>query len=191
VTAAYAMAYAACLALSLAYSVPPLRLKAVAGADWIINMWGFGALTPYAGWAATGVPIDPARGLALLAFGPLFAALYPLTQLYQLEEDTRRGDRTLACVLGVRRSLNAALAAAGLAFTLFAAAGVRAGWRADGGDLWRWGALVLALGAWASVLVPWRRRQARLTAADHERGMYRALGAWAVTDVAVVVAWGT
>ena len=191
VTAPYAMAYAACFALSLAYSVPPLRLKAMAGADWIINMWGFGALTPYAGWAATGLPIDPARGLALLAFCPLFAALYPLTQLYQLEEDTRRGDRTLACVLGVRRSLNAALAAAGLAFTLFAAAGVRAGWRAGGGDLWRWGALVLALGAWASVLVPWRRRQARLTAADHERGMYRALGAWAVTDVAVVLTWGT
>ncbi len=65
----------------------------------------------------------PARGLVLLAFCPLFAALYPLTQLYQLEEDTRRGDRTLACVLGVRRSLTAALAAAALAFALFAAAG--------------------------------------------------------------------
>ena len=47
----------------------------------------------------------------LLAFCPLFAALYPLTQLYQLEEDTRRGDRTLACVLGVRRSLTAAVLA--------------------------------------------------------------------------------
>lgn len=189
--APYASAYAICLALSLAYSVPPLRLKAVAGADWIINMWGFGALTPYAGWAATGLPIDPARGLVLLAFCPLFAALYPLTQLYQLEEDARRGDRTLACVLGVRRSLNAALAAAGLAFTLFAAAGVRAGWRDGVGDLWRWGALMLAFGAWAAVLVPWRRHQARLTAADHERRMYRSLGAWAVTDLAVVLAWGT
>ena len=68
----------------------------------------------------------------LLAFCPLFAALYPLTQLYQLEEDTRRGDRTLACVLGVRRSLDAAIATAALAFALFAAAGVRAGWRAGG-----------------------------------------------------------
>ncbi|MDQ3138555.1 MAG: UbiA family prenyltransferase [Gemmatimonadota bacterium] len=188
---AYATAYGVCVVLSLAYSVPPLRLKAVAGADWGINMWGFGTLTPYAGWASTGLPLDPARGLVLLAFCPLFAALYPLTQLYQLDEDARRGDRTLACILGVRRSLTAALAAAALAFGLFTAAGVRAGWRLTGGDLWRWGAVLVALGAWAVVLVPWRRGWERLTPADHQRGMYRALGAWAVTDVAVVLAWAT
>ncbi len=189
--APYPMIYAACLVLSVAYSVPPLRLKAVAGADWIINMWGFGTLTPYAGWAATGIPIEAARGLVLLAFCPLFAALYPLTQLYQLEEDTRRGDRTLACVLGVGRSLSAALGAAALGFALFAAAAVRAGWRTGGADPWRWGGLLLALTAWATVLIPWRRRFARMTPADHERGMYRALGAWALTDVVVVLAWGT
>jgi lycopene elongase/hydratase (dihydrobisanhydrobacterioruberin-forming) len=189
--AAYAVAYAICFALSLAYSVPPLRLKSVAGADWVINMWGFGTLTPYAGWAATGLPIDPARGLVLLAFCPLFAALYPLTQLYQLEEDTRRGDRTFACVLGVRRSLTVALAAAALAFALFAAAGVRAGWRLAGGGPWRWVALLLALLAWAAVLVPWRRRWARMAPAEHQRGMYRALGAWAITDVVAVLAWGS
>ena len=189
--APYAIAYAVCFLLSLAYSVPPVRLKAVAGADWMINMWGFGTLTPYAGWAATGLPVDPARGLVLLAFCPLFAALYPLTQLYQLEEDTRRGDRTLACVLGIRRSLTAAIAAAAVAFLLFAAAGVRAGWRHAGGDLGRWIGLMLALGVWTVVLVPWRRRWASLAPADHERGMYRALGAWAVTDVIVVLAWST
>ena len=189
--APYTIAYALCFALSLAYSVPPMRLKAVAGADWIINMWGFGTLTPYAGWAATGLPLDPARRLVLLAFCPLFAALYPLTQLYQLEEDARRGDRTLACVLGIRRSLTAALVAAGLAFLVFAWAGARARWRFAGLDSARWLGLLIALGAWAAVLVPWRRRWATLTPADHERGMYRALGAWAVTDVIVVLAWGT
>jgi lycopene elongase/hydratase (dihydrobisanhydrobacterioruberin-forming) len=189
--APYPMIYAVCFVLSLAYSVPPLRLKAVAGADWIVNMWGFGTLTPYAGWAATGVPLDAARGLVLLAFCPLFAALYPLTQLYQLEEDTRRGDRTLACVLGVGPSLSASVAAAALAFALFAAAGVRAGWRIDGPDLWRWGGLTLALAAWSAVLWPWRRHFRRMSPADHERGMYRALGAWAVTDVVVALAWGT
>lgn len=189
--APYPVAYAVCFVLSLAYSVPPLRLKSVAGADWIINMWGFGTLTPYAGWAATGLPLDAARGLVLLAFCPLFAALYPLTQLYQLEEDSRRGDRTLACVLGVRRSLTAALGAAALAFALFAAAGLRAGWRAAGPDLWRWGGLALALAAWTAVLVPWRRGWAALHPRDHQRGMYRALGAWAVTDLVVVLAWGS
>jgi 4-hydroxybenzoate polyprenyltransferase len=189
--APYPMIYAVCFVLSLAYSVPPLRLKGVPGADWIINMWGFGTLTPYAGWSATGVPINGAGGLVLLAFCPLFAALYPLTQLYQLEEDTRRGDRTLACVLGVRRSLSAALGAAALAFALFVAAGLRAGWRFGGLDLWRWAGLLLALLSWAAVLVPWRRRFAQFLPADHERGMYRALGAWAITDVVVLLAWGT
>jgi 4-hydroxybenzoate polyprenyltransferase len=189
--APYPMLYAVCFVLSLAYSMPPLRLKAVAGADWIINMWGFGTLTPYAGWAATGLPMDTARALVLLAFCPLFAALYPLTQLYQLEEDTRRGDRTLACVLGARRSLTAALGAAVLAFALFAAAGLRAGWRIAGSDLWRWAGLALALGAWMAVLVPWRLRYARMTPGDHQRGMYRALGVWALTDIVVVLAWGT
>jgi 4-hydroxybenzoate polyprenyltransferase len=189
--APYPMLYATCFVLSLAYSVPPLRLKAVAGADWLINMWGFGSFTPAAGWAATGVLIDPARGLVLLGFCPLFAALYPLTQLYQVEEDVRRGDRTLATALGVRRSLTVAIACAGLAFAIFALAGVRAGWRSGAPDLWRWGALLLALGGWAAVLLPWRARWSEWGPAHHQRGMYRALGAWALTDVAVVLAWGS
>jgi 4-hydroxybenzoate polyprenyltransferase len=189
--APFPMLYAVCFVLSLAYSVPPLRLKAVAGADWLINMWGFGTFTPAAGWAATGIPIDPARGLVLLAFCPLFAALYPLTQLYQVEEDVRRGDRTLASALGVHRSLTVALGAAALAFAIFAAAGVRAGWRFGAADRWRWGALVLALVAWGAVLLPWRARWSGWGPADHQRGMYQALGAWAVTDLVAVLAWGT
>ena len=184
----YAAAYALCFLLSVIYSVPPVRLKAVAGADWVINMWGFGTLTPYAGWAATGLPLDAARSLVLLAFCPLFAALYPLTQFYQLEEDTRRGDRTLAVVLGIGRSLDLSLAAAGLAFLLFALAGARSGWR-GGPDLWRWGVIALAGTAWAAVLLPWRAGAQSYRPADHQRGMYRALGAWAVTDVAVLLAW--
>jgi 4-hydroxybenzoate polyprenyltransferase len=188
--APFPMLYAACFVLSLAYSVPPLRLKAVAGADWLINMWGFGTFTPAAGWAATGVPIDPARGLVLLGFCPLFAALYPLTQIYQVDEDVRRGDRTLATALGIGRSLSVAIACAGLAFAIFALAGARAGWQGGAPDLWRWAALLLALGAWAAVLVPWRARWLAWDPADHQRGMYRALGAWAVTDLVVVLVWG-
>jgi 4-hydroxybenzoate polyprenyltransferase len=152
-------------------------------------MWGFGTLTPYAGWAATGLGIDLPRALVLLAFCPLFAALYPLTQLYQLEEDRRRGDRTLAVVIGARRSLDASLVAAALAFGLFAAAGARSGWTLDGGT-WRWAALAVALGAWAFVLIPWRLAAERYRSPEHQRGMYLALGAWAITDVAVLAAWG-
>ena len=186
----FAWAYAACFVLSVLYSVPPFRFKAVAGADWLINMWGFGALTPYAGWALTGLPVDPARFIVILAFAPLFAALYPLTQLYQFEEDSRRGDRTLALILGMHRSLVVATGAAGLAFAMFAWAGVRAGWGWSGSDALRWSALAVALAAWAGVLIPWLARHASMRPADHQRGMYRALGAWAVTDVVVVMVWG-
>ena len=109
------------------YSVPPFRLKAVPGADWVINMVGFGTLTPYAGWNTTGLPLDVAHGLLLLAFCPLFAALYPLTQIYQFEEDARRGDRTLARMLGVKRSLIVSCIGAALAFLLFGLAAVTGG----------------------------------------------------------------
>lgn len=179
--------YALCFALSVLYSVPPWRLKAVAGADWLINMAGFGTLTPLAGWATTGRPLDGVTAIVLLGFCPLFAALYPLTQLYQLEEDARRGDRTLALMLGARRSLNVALAAAAAAFLLFAWAAIRSQWPAG----WRWWVLLVALVAWAAVLVPWRVQGERLRPGEHQRRMYLALGAWAVTDLAVLVTWGT
>lgn len=183
----FAWAYAACFLLSILYSVPPFRLKAVAGADWIINMWGFGTLTPYAGWAATGVPLTPSGLIALLAFCPLFAALYPLTQLYQFDEDRRRGDRTLALKLGMRWSLDIALLGVGVAFILFGWAGYRAGWGGTTRDLVRWGGLAVGLGVWLAVLLPWRLRFARMTANQHQRGMYRALAAWATTDVVILL----
>ncbi len=180
----FTVAYAICFAMSVAYSVPPLRFKAVGGVDWVINMVGFGTLTPYAGWAATGRPLDTAHALALLGFCPLFAALYPLTQLYQFEEDERRGDRTLALILGMELSLRVAILTALLAFGLFfwGAALRFANW-------WQWTALGVGLLAWLAVLVPWRRRWPQMSMARHQRGMYLALWAWAVTDVAVLIAF--
>jgi lycopene elongase/hydratase (dihydrobisanhydrobacterioruberin-forming) len=185
----YLAVYLLCFVLSVLYSVPPFRLKAVAGVDWLINMWGFGTLTPYAGWAATDLPVGPVGRMILLGFCPLFAALYPLTQIYQIEEDTARGDRTLAIILGVPASLWLSLLAATGAFALFGFAAVRAGWGA--GERWRWLVLVLAGLAWAVVLLPWLRGHRRMDPQQHQHGMYRALLAWAITDVAVVLAWAT
>ena len=178
---AFQLDYAACFALSLLYSVPPFRFKAVAGVDWVINMWGFGTLTPFAGWAATGRPLDVGHALVLLAFCPLFAGLYPLTQLYQMDEDRGRGDRTLALILGMRSSLGLALGCTLAAFVIFAwaAARVEAG-------LWA-AALAGPLIAWLAVLVPWVRSYETWTRGEHQRGMYRALAAWAATDLTVVL----
>lgn len=186
----FRLAYGLCFILSLLYSVPPFRLKAVAGADWFINMWGFGTLTPWAGWALTGLPVTPVGRTVLLAFCPLFAALYPLTQLYQLHADRARGDHTMAGVLGVRSSLLVALAAVALAFALFGYAGALAGWATRTGGEARWVGLVLAAAAWAAVLAPWFHRGEGMTPPDHQRRMYLALGAWAVTDAAILYGFG-
>jgi 4-hydroxybenzoate polyprenyltransferase len=187
----YVVAYALCFVLSILYSVPPVRLKAVAGADWLVNMWGFGTLTPFAGWAATGVPLTPAGRLVLLAFCPLFAAFYPLTQIYQMDEDRSRGDRTLAIRLGIRGSLVTAVLCTLVAFAIFGAAGLVAGWEVAGQRLWRWTALGIAALCWLLVLAPWLAGSEGWTRSRHQRGMYAALAAWAITDVAVAVAWGT
>lgn len=184
-------AYAVCFVLSLIYSVPPLRLKAVAGFDWVINMWGFGTVTALAGYAVTGRPVSTVHALVLLAFCPLFAALYPLTQLYQFEADRQRGDRTLALVLGMRLSLQVAVAGVLLAFALFAAAGVLAGWGLTTAALGRWVGLGVSLALWVRVLVAWLRDYKIWTPAEHQQGMYNALGAWAVTDLVVLAAWAS
>lgn len=183
----FQIAYAICFVLSILYSVPPFRFKAVAGVDWLINMWGFGTLTPYAAWAATagGRPLDLGHALILLAFCPLFAGLYPLTQLYQFDEDRRRGDRTLALILGMRPSLVLALGSTLLAFALFAGAGARL---AAGGKGFT---LVLPLVLWLVVLLPWLARHASWTPRQHQRGMYQALAAWAVTDLTVLFVFAT
>ena len=181
----FQIAYAICFVLSILYSVPPFRFKAVAGVDWVINMWGFGTLTPYAAWAATGRPLDAGHGLVLLAFCPLFAGLYPLTQLYQFDEDRRRGDRTLALILGMRASLIVATLSTLLAFGLLV-------W---GMRLLQVGpkgfALLLPLVLWLAVLLPWLSGHAAWSPRQHQRGMYRALAAWAVTDLTVLYVFAT
>ena len=183
--AGFRIAYALCFALSILYSVPPFRFKAVAGVDWVINMWGFGALTPYAAWAATGRALDLGHGLVLLAFCPLFAGLYPLTQLYQFDEDRRRGDRTLALILGMRASLVTATLATLMAFAVFVWAAIVL---PIGGKAF---ALIVPLVLWVAVLVPWLVGHAGWSARQHQRGMYRALAAWAVTDLTVLFVFAT
>ena len=177
--AGFQIAYAICFVLSVLYSVPPFRFKAVAGVDWVINMWGFGTLTPYAAWAATGRPLDLGHGLVLLAFCPLFAGLYPLTQLYQFDEDRRRGDRTLALILGMRASLVVAIVSTLVAFGLFAWAAAILKVNAF--------PLALPLALWLAVLLPWIGGYEAWSPAQHQRGMYKALAAWAVTDVVVLL----
>ncbi len=168
----------ACVAMSVLYSAPPVRLKARAGWDLLINCIGFGLLTPLAGWALTGRPFSPSIVAASVGFAFLFATLYPMTQIYQVAEDGRRGDRTLVIRVGVGRSLGLALVAMLLAHLWFAWAVVLL----KRSPL----PLLLSLAAWLGVLLPWMARWRRWTDAQHEAGMYRGLVAWAITDVSLL-----
>jgi hypothetical protein len=75
------------------------------------------------------------------------------------------------------------------AFGLFVAAGALTGWGVR--DSWRWVTLGLCALVWAAVLIRWFRRHRQMGVREHQRGMYQALCAWALTDVAVVLAWST
>jgi 1,4-dihydroxy-2-naphthoate octaprenyltransferase len=113
-------------AASKAYSHPSVRLKKYAIGGWLtIGLFqGFFAfLMCYAGINRFGWEnmvqekvLVPAALTALLLLGS-----YPMTQVYQHEEDARRGDRTLSLLLGVRGTFIFVMA-------VFAAAAGLFGW---------------------------------------------------------------
>ena len=178
----FALINLACVVMSVLYSVPPPRLKARAGWDLLINCVGFGLLTPLAGWALTGRPFGHLILLASAGFAFLFASLYPMTQIYQVAEDSRRGDRTLVIQMGVGRSLGLALLTA-----LIAHGCLVAGVMDLGRNPWF---LLPSLVAWLAVLLPWLRGWRSWTDQQHETGMYCGLAAWALTDLSLLaLAW--
>lgn len=177
----YLILYSICVVLSVLYSVPPFRWKARAGLDVLINSSGFGSLTILAGWVASGRAIEFPMGWIALAFFFLFLGFYPLTQIYQFEEDSRRGDSTLALALGKQAALWVSLGSVMIAFAVLAVAVFN-----QAVNVRSLGYLI-ALGAWLFLLIPWVRQYDRWSTAREQRGFYRALTAWALTDLAVVI----
>jgi 1,4-dihydroxy-2-naphthoate octaprenyltransferase len=92
--------------LSVVYSHPRIRLKAHAFGSLVLVAVGQGVLAFAAAWAAVRgglqgfLSVDGVSGGLTAAL--LILALYPMTQLYQIDEDAARGDRTLAVVWGPR-----------------------------------------------------------------------------------------
>ena len=92
--------------VSKAYSHPAVRLKKYAVISWLVAGFFQGFFTflmvyvgvNHANWADLGQPVvwTAAALTSLMLWGS-----YPMTQVYQHEEDTRRGDRTLSYRLGV------------------------------------------------------------------------------------------
>ncbi len=211
--AGYSWLLTFCVVLSIFYSVPPIRLKALGGFDLLVNMIGYGGATFAAGGAATGLltelPPQYSTRLLLLAvgFAFLFGAFYPMTQIYQIPEDSARGDRTLAIALGPRRSLTLAVMLELVALGCFMwglAAVPPLNPQESPGQILIGGAgsslvilrphshpalglvfLLLPMILWIVFTLDWRHRMATYPA---KRGMYRALWLWALTDVMIVLA---
>jgi 4-hydroxybenzoate polyprenyltransferase len=101
------VAYGVFFGLSVAYSHPRVRLKAHPLGSLAVVGFGQGALAFVGAWAATRGEVRSAwsldGALGTLASVLLILALYPLTQLYQIDEDAARGDHTLAVAWGPRR----------------------------------------------------------------------------------------
>lgn len=104
---AFLAAYAAIVVWTAAYSHPLTRWKGNPWKSALAIALGQGALGFVAGWIATDVADAGTAQLTLGAAGCALTALglYPATQVFQTEEDSARGDRTLAVALGPRRAL--------------------------------------------------------------------------------------
>ena len=175
-------AYLICFLMSALYSVPPFRMKSRPGADMLISATGYGAMTVYSGWAALDLPLVPPITNVVAAFFCLLAAWYPLTQFYQMEEDRRRGDRTLTLTIGKRNGLILATIAALLGFAFLGAEIL----------LRHWGLRALGVGlgfiGWAAVLIHWWFHWREADTLYERTGMYLLVWAFAVTQIGVLVA---
>ncbi len=200
----FAAAYAVCLVMSILYSVPPFRWKRLAGIDLFINCLGYGFWTFIAGALVPALALDrlmesfwhdPRAYLLLSATLPgrlhvpwllvgagffcLFAALYPLTQLYQVEEDRARGDLTFALWVGPRASVLLSLLASLAAHAAFAGALMLDQRSLMATEI----GLIPSFLCWSALLLLWYIGFQRY---PHQRGMYRALVCWAITNVSIL-----
>jgi 1,4-dihydroxy-2-naphthoate octaprenyltransferase len=114
VSRSFALVYLAMAALGCAYSHPRVRFKARPWASLLVVSLGQGVLGFLLGYfAAGGTPRSAlsARAFeAALVAAAFTTALYPLTQIYQVDEDRRRGDHTFAVVYGARGCFRFAIA---------------------------------------------------------------------------------
>ena len=178
----FSIAYGICVIMSILYSVPPIRLKARAGFDILINATGFGALTIYAGWAAVARPLEAPIISVVAAFFFFFVGFYPLTQIYQMSEDSERGDYTLALALGKQNSIRLSIFGVGMGFAFLFTEVVQRYW------IGRSIGVALAMIVWTLVLAPWYQRYQQVDMHYEQRGFYKSLYAWALTDIAVALA---
>ncbi len=140
------------LLFSRAYSSPAIRIKRRPWIGYATVLFFQGFYTYAMVWV--GLAAAPAEGLRFwlpaIASSLFLAGYYPLTQVYQHEEDARRGDRTISLVLGIRGTFNTAAAAFALAGAAMAALWFLLG------EPWRFGLFLVLLAPAGAYFLWWR-----------------------------------
>lgn len=168
VSGAFALVYVVIMLLSIGYSHPRVRFKRNPAASLLVVAFGQGALGFVAG-AAVAVPgglppLTPQLFWGGVSATLLVTGLYPLTQVFQVQEDLARGDRTFAARYGPRGVFRATLVCFALAViaVIPAARSVFSGAETI--------VLVGALGILILVLSVWSRHfDAQRVMANHDR----------------------
>lgn len=111
--------------VSKAYSHPVIRLKKMPITGWIaagVFQGAFTFLMCYVG--INNLPLSACLHIHILLPALLTTIMlwanYPMTQVYQHEEDTKRGDKTLSVMLGIRGTFYFTATVFGVAAALFA-----------------------------------------------------------------------
>jgi 4-hydroxybenzoate polyprenyltransferase len=97
--------------VATAYSHPLTRLKRLPLISLVVVGIGQGGVIALAGWLTARPALSDLTPLAwwgVLAATLTIAGIYPVTQVYQIEEDLARGDVTFAAWVGPRRALRVA-----------------------------------------------------------------------------------
>jgi 1,4-dihydroxy-2-naphthoate octaprenyltransferase len=115
--------YLLILLMGLAYSHPRWRWKGRPLAGLATVAVGQGVLASLGGWVCANpslAAVDGMSGLGILAVTLVTTGFYPLTQIYQIEEDRARGDWTFAVWVGPSGVFIFAIITQGLAAVLLA-----------------------------------------------------------------------
>ena len=110
----FTLLYVLVMVLSVAYSHPRLRWKGKPILSLLVVAFGQGAIGFGGGWLCGSTPPRPWLGSFDGLLGTAVATMiavgfFPLTQLYQIGEDSARGDRTFAVAFGAKASFGFAL----------------------------------------------------------------------------------
>lgn len=98
-------------ALAILYSHPRTAWKSHPVLGPLVNVVGYGELSLVAGWALVEVPFTTRWGLSLTITSAWALGLYFAAQVFQEDEDRRRGHRTLVATHGAEVTRRAARAA--------------------------------------------------------------------------------